>query len=353
MNNGGYFCFRGNAYHIDQTVLEFLDHVDKPDVRIYLERREDIEIEGRLTQVKHYNQKFYPSKIAKAIKSLYQNYDPNKDSKVCLLCYFPNKIPGIKRYSIEELTVKFKLDESDEEKLKSFSKVFYIEFAEGINEAEKTIMEKVKKVFFCSDDYVFTVIAIINMFLVECIIKHPPGQEEQRFVMVKDILNKLKYTPRGQADTYIEHYYLTGEYPSKEEFAELPSEAQRYITERIGVSISQKENLTQEEEEEIQRNARERFVNKDRRLSVLLGILYLLFPVKEADINLLKKIAKYLSIKEVQLKEMLNNLRDENFITLEEGVYTTNDLDKSKKALRDFLIEENTNIISDLLKFFN
>lgn len=192
--------------------------------------------------------------------------------------------------------------------------------------------------------------AIIHQMLVECIIKHPPGQEEQRVVKVKDILNKLKFTARCKADAIIEHSRLPGEYSSKEE---LPSEARRYIIERIGVSISQKENLTQEEEEEIQRNARERFVNKDKRLSVLLGILYLLFPVKEEDTNLLRRIAKYLSITENKLEELLNKLRDSGLVVVKEGVYTFQDLDIGKKALEEFLMVEDTNIISDILKFFN
>jgi len=100
-NNGAYYAIKGFLYQFDKTLIEILQNQDKT---IGIEKRQDIDIQNYVIQVKHKEtQNYLPSKIKKAVIQLLELFKKDKTQKFCLYCFFKDKSPSIHKFDLTEL----------------------------------------------------------------------------------------------------------------------------------------------------------------------------------------------------------------------------------------------------------
>ncbi len=100
-NKGGYYAIKGFLYQFDKALIEILKN---PSKKVGIEKREDINIQDFVIQVKHKEtQKYSPSKIKNAVIQLLNLFKDDKSQKFCLYCYFKDKQRSNYKLNLTEL----------------------------------------------------------------------------------------------------------------------------------------------------------------------------------------------------------------------------------------------------------
>ena len=146
-NNGGYYAIKGFLYQFDKSLIEILRN---PDIKVGIEKIQDIDINNYAIQVKHKEtQNYSPSKIKDAVIQLIDLFKNDKSQKFCLYCYFKNKSPCLYKLNLTELDkiIGNKKDKYLPYLKKEFLNNFKINFSNNYEEQFEELINIIKKSF--------------------------------------------------------------------------------------------------------------------------------------------------------------------------------------------------------------
>lgn len=148
--NGGYYAIKGFLYQFDKTLIEILKN---PTEKVGIEKKEDINVQDYVIQVKHRETQNYSlSKIKKPVLQLFNLFKDDKSQKFCLHCYFKDKQPVKYRISIAELDkiLGVKKDDYLSYLKNDFISNFIISFSENFAKQFEELVELIKQSFSLS-----------------------------------------------------------------------------------------------------------------------------------------------------------------------------------------------------------
>lgn len=146
-NNGGYYAIKGFLYQFDKALIEILRN---PSKKVGIEKREDINIQDYVIQVKHKEtQNYSPSKIKNPVIQLLNLFKNDKSQNFCLYCYFRDKQPSNYKLSLSVLDniLGNKKDDYLSFLKKDFIANFIISFSNDFEEQFKELIELIKNSF--------------------------------------------------------------------------------------------------------------------------------------------------------------------------------------------------------------
>ena len=199
--DGGYYAIKGFLYQFDKTILEILNN---PNEQVFVEHIQDINYGDYIIQVKHKETANYTdSKIKAPLIQLLEIYKNDNSKKICLYCYFKDKLPEQYRISnVEELDtiLKYRDKEKDEsiklrfpkELKEKFIEDFTINFSEDYEGQFLLVIEKIKEEFGLSqDNEALLCHSLIREKLLNLAIKENP---EERRINERELLTFIETT---------------------------------------------------------------------------------------------------------------------------------------------------------------
>lgn len=145
--DGGYYAIKGFLYQFDTAITKVLSN---PVVEVGIERKQDIDYQDFVIQVKHKETQDYQNhKIKKPVLQLLEMFKQDQSQRFCLYSYFRNRIPSKWAPSLAELDSILgnrKADYSSELK-KGFVENFYIQFSEDFETQFLELVTSIQEVF--------------------------------------------------------------------------------------------------------------------------------------------------------------------------------------------------------------
>ncbi|MGI5446319.1 hypothetical protein ACQEVM_11260 [Streptomyces sp. CA-243310] len=153
-----------------------------------IEGAQDIGVQSFHIQVKHRSGKYSPSRIAKAVRQMMQQFAADRSVKFALYCYFVDRLQGeTLRLSEDELEAMLgeHSGKYDAETKEWFTKSFEVIFAPDFEAQFGTVLDHLKRVLRArSESEAMCWHAVIHGYLRDVIIKRPPGT---RMISMKDL----------------------------------------------------------------------------------------------------------------------------------------------------------------------
>jgi hypothetical protein len=217
--NGGYYAIKGFLYQFDKTLIEILQN---PDKTIGIEKRQDIDIQDYVIQVKHKETQHYsPSKINKAVIQLLELFKKDKTQKFCLYCYFKGKSPSTHRFDLTELdnVLGDKREDYTSYLKEEFISSFEISFSNNFEEQFEILIDLIKESFSLrSKDKAYIYHSVFRAKLFDISIKdinkrEISKQELDSFIQDTErtifYLSYAKYLNRDKYETLIKKEFFT------------------------------------------------------------------------------------------------------------------------------------------------
>jgi hypothetical protein len=192
-NDGGYYAIKGFLYQFDKSLIEILRN---PEIKVGIEKIQDININNYAIQVKHKEtQNYSPSKIKDAIIQLIDLFKKDKSQKFCLYCYFKDKSPCLYKLNLTKLDkiIGDKKDEYLPYLKKEFINNFQINFSDNYEEQFENLIDIIKNSFsLFSRDKAIIYHSIFRSKLFDISIK----TKEEREISKNDLLLFIKDTEK-------------------------------------------------------------------------------------------------------------------------------------------------------------
>jgi len=151
-NDGGYYAIKGFLYQFDKTLIEIFSN---PNIQIGIEKRQDVDYQDFVIQVKHKEtQEYQDSKIKKPVLQLLDMFKEDQTQKFCLYCHFKDKQPSQQELTLKELN-KILGDKADDYTpfiKEKFIEGFYIQFSENFEEQFIRVIDLIKSDFALPND---------------------------------------------------------------------------------------------------------------------------------------------------------------------------------------------------------
>ncbi len=187
--DGGYYAIKGFLYQFDTAITKILNN---PAVEVGIERRQDIDYQDFVIQVKHRETQDYQNhRIRKPILQLLEMFKQEQSQRFCLYCYFRDRTPGKWYPSLAELDSILgnrKVDYNPSLK-KRFAENFYIQFSEDFETQFLELVTLIQDVFSLpSEEEAILYHSLIRSKLLDLSIK----TKSERRVTKGDLDNFLK-----------------------------------------------------------------------------------------------------------------------------------------------------------------
>lgn len=189
--DGGYYALKGFTYQFDKSLIEVLTNSDKD---IEVEQTQDIGLSKYYIQVKYREgQTYSPSKIHKAMAQLLENFIADKQSSFELYCYFNNKVPESKSFTLAELdnvlsTEKNKYTQSDK---RDFINNFTLIFSENFEKQFKSLINRIKSDFdLKNEEQAIEYHARFRAYLLEIVTQKNKKKRLINFNKLKTVVNQ-------------------------------------------------------------------------------------------------------------------------------------------------------------------
>ena len=211
-NNGAYYAIKGFLYQFDKTLIEILQNQDKT---IGIEKRQDIDIQDYVIQVKHKEtQNYSPSKINKAVIQLLELFKKDKTQKFCLYCYFKDKLLSTHQFNLTELdnVLGDKKEDYTSYLKEEFISSFEISFSNNFEEQFEILIDLIKKSFSLpSKDKAYIYHSIFRSKLFDISIKDINEREiskQELDTFIKDTEKTIFYSSYSKYFNNVEYEKL-------------------------------------------------------------------------------------------------------------------------------------------------